>query len=108
MFCTLLAFACAFPTDSPVGTSTKHDNTAEVPTAYVHRPLANQQSVDHVSTVKTKRDVSAVLAADAKRGLTDAHLSSVQSHDNASPSFVKPVPVEQILGKGHPESHVKT
>lgn len=105
MFCTLLALACAFPTDSQVKTPEEHENPRSVQSAYANRE--KQQS----STVKTdehkpKRDTASVVHSDVKKPHTDDHLS--QYHDNASPSFVKPVPVEQVLGNVHLESHAKT
>lgn len=96
MFCTFLALTCAFPTESssPIKLSEQQE---KVPT-YDHRPLADQQvpSVG-VNDPKPKRDTSVI---DTKKYQTD----TVKGHDTASSTFIRPVPVSQILGKTNTET----
>lgn len=72
----------------------------------MHRPLADQQGYpviksDVTKGPKTKRDTS---VADTKKYNSDVHIAS-QGHDNTPSSFLRPVPVSQILGKGNHETH---
>ncbi|XP_063700749.1 uncharacterized protein LOC134831043 [Culicoides brevitarsis] len=105
VFCILLAVVCAYPTDTQVKTNEDHHDVPLVPAAYAHRPLSHQQIPvktlsEPVENHESKRDV----VADPKK----SHVDLPSAHDNSTPSFVKPVPVEQILGKINHETHPTT
>uniref|UniRef100_A0A336N0Q2 CSON007735 protein n=1 Tax=Culicoides sonorensis TaxID=179676 RepID=A0A336N0Q2_CULSO len=122
ILCGLLALTCGFPTDtnSQHGKTTHDDKVPAIPVAYAHRPLVEQQGqVANTEGAKPKRDTSVI---DTKKYHNDEHLkktdetvktdseghSSEPTHNNNAPaSFVRPVPVSQVLGKINTDHHAE-